>query len=102
MLLLVHVTCYFQLVVSAREDAVADALSAALDRSTVQLFNSEEVGSVTLPCNMLFSAFEGGAGGCIICALSALCSCDVSPYSLSVVLRRVTFCYVTCHFQLVL
>jgi hypothetical protein len=38
--------CYswlLQLVGSAREDAVADALSAALDRLTVQLFNSEEV-----------------------------------------------------------
>jgi hypothetical protein len=42
--------CYswlLQLVGSAREDAVADALSAALDRLTVQLFNSEEVRPVT-------------------------------------------------------
>jgi hypothetical protein len=38
--------CYswlLQLVGSAREDAAADVLSAALDRLTVQLFNSEEV-----------------------------------------------------------
>jgi hypothetical protein len=50
---------------SEQEDADDDALSAALDRLTVQLFNSEEVGHVTFgACNMLFSTGGVGKGGC--------------------------------------
>jgi hypothetical protein len=50
--------CYdwlLQLVGNAQDDAVADALSAALDRLTVQLFNSEQVRGV--------AGVVGGGGG---------------------------------------